>query len=99
MTKARFSRREFLQRITGTAGASLVGGSIVLNPQSLFALRGFTAPVSGTVVQFVDVTSEAKINFKHENGASKDKLMVETFGSGVAWIDYDNRSEERRVGK
>src|SRR6267143_1654894 len=45
---------------------------------------------SGTVVHFVDVTSEAKINFKHENGASKDKLMVETFGSGVAWIDYDN---------
>ena len=45
---------------------------------------------AGTVVQFVDVTSEAKINFKHENGASKDKLMVETFGSGVAWIDYDN---------
>src|SRR5258708_24750173 len=45
---------------------------------------------SSTVVQFVDVTSQAKINFKHENGASKDKLMVETFGSGVAWIDYDN---------
>src|SRR6266704_2040069 len=45
---------------------------------------------SGTLVQFVDVTSDAKINFKHENGASKDKLMVETFGSGVGWIDYDN---------
>ena len=45
---------------------------------------------SGAVVQFADVTSEAKINLKHENGASKDKLMVETFGSGVAWIDYDN---------
>src|SRR5712691_9213092 len=41
-------------------------------------------------VQFVDVTSESKIAFKHENGASKDKLVVETFGSGVAWIDYDN---------
>src|SRR5262249_54570251 len=28
--------------------------------------------------------------FKHENGASAEKLMVETFGSGVAWLDYDN---------
>ncbi len=45
---------------------------------------------AGTLVEFVDVTSEAKINFKHEDGASKEKLMVETFGSGVAWIDYDN---------
>src|SRR5262244_4075945 len=40
--------------------------------------------------QFVDVTVEAKIGFQHENGASKDKLMPETFGSGVAWIDFDN---------
>jgi len=41
-------------------------------------------------VQFVDVAAYAGINFKHENGASKEKLMPETFGSGVAWIDYDN---------
>src|SRR5215468_173938 len=40
--------------------------------------------------QFVDVTAEAKIGFQHENGASKEKLMPETFGSGVAWLDYDN---------
>src|SRR5262249_48737013 len=30
------------------------------------------------------------INFVHQSGASPDKYMVETFGSGVAWIDYDN---------
>src|SRR5215813_8411541 len=41
-------------------------------------------------VQFVDVTAAAEIVFQHENGASKEKLMPETFGSGVAWIDYDN---------
>ncbi len=41
-------------------------------------------------VQFVDVTPQSKIAFRHENGASPDKLVVETFGSGVAWIDYDN---------
>lgn len=41
-------------------------------------------------VQFVNVAAEAGLTFRHENGASKEKLMPETFGSGVAWIDYDN---------
>jgi hypothetical protein len=41
-------------------------------------------------VQFVNVAREAGITFKHENGASKEKLMPETFGAGVAWIDFDN---------
>ena len=41
-------------------------------------------------VPFVDVTSKSKIDFVHKSGASPEKYMVETFGSGVAWIDYDN---------
>jgi hypothetical protein len=41
-------------------------------------------------VRFVDVTAKAGIDFVHQSGASPDKYMVETFGSGVAWIDYDN---------
>jgi hypothetical protein len=40
--------------------------------------------------QFVDVTAKAQIDFVHKSGASPAKYMVETFGSGVAWIDYDN---------
>jgi hypothetical protein len=39
---------------------------------------------------FADVTAKSKIGFVHKSGASPDKYMVETFGSGVAWIDYDN---------
>jgi hypothetical protein len=41
-------------------------------------------------IQFVDVTAKAGIDFVHKSGASPEKRMVETFGSGVAWIDYDN---------
>jgi hypothetical protein len=41
-------------------------------------------------VQFADVTAKAGINFVHKSGASLEKYMPETFGSGVAWIDYDN---------
>jgi enediyne biosynthesis protein E4 len=40
--------------------------------------------------RFVDVTAKALIGFVHTSGASPQKYMVETFGSGVGWIDYDN---------
>ena len=42
------------------------------------------------LTRFADVTAKAGIGFVHKSGASPDKYMVETFGSGVAWIDYDN---------
>ncbi len=41
-------------------------------------------------VQFTDVGVEWGIAFHHDNGASADKQMPETFGSGVGVIDYDN---------
>ena len=47
-------------------------------------------PATGRPALFVDVTAKAKIDFVHKSGASPEKYMVETFGSGVAWIDYDN---------
>src|SRR3977135_4126754 len=44
MAKADCSRREFLQRSAGIAGASIVGGSLVLRPEPLSALSEMTAP-------------------------------------------------------
>jgi hypothetical protein len=42
------------------------------------------------ILRFDDVAAAARIDFVHKSGASPNKYMVETFGSGVAWIDYDN---------
>jgi hypothetical protein len=39
--------------------------------------------------RFADVTAKAGITFVHTSGATPEKHMVETFGSGVAWIDFD----------
>ena len=50
--------------------------------------RAAAAP--GAAIQLVDITAKSNISFVHQSGASPDKRMVETFGSGVAWIDYDN---------
>jgi hypothetical protein len=38
---------------------------------------------------FVDVTREAGIDFRHDNGGFGKKLFPEIMGSGAAWIDAD----------
>lgn len=40
-------------------------------------------------VTFVDVTEESGIRFRHDNAASREKYLVETMGSGCAFLDYD----------
>ncbi|MEE8522996.1 MAG: CRTAC1 family protein [Thermoanaerobaculia bacterium] len=40
-------------------------------------------------VRFVDVTAESGIDFVHYNGAYGDKLLPETMGGGVAFLDFD----------
>jgi hypothetical protein len=37
----------------------------------------------------VDVTAEAGIDFRHHNGAFGKKYLLETMGSGVAFLDVD----------
>ena len=39
---------------------------------------------------FLDVTITAGIDFEHQRGASKTKHLIETMGSGCAFLDYDS---------
>ena len=41
-------------------------------------------------IEFVDVTAQAGIHFKHNSGAFGKKYLPETMGSGVCFLDYDN---------
>jgi hypothetical protein len=43
-----------------------------------------------TMVRFTDITRESGVSFHHVNGASPDKHLVETMGSGGLFFDYDN---------
>ncbi|MCF7763967.1 MAG: CRTAC1 family protein [Verrucomicrobia bacterium] len=45
-------------------------------------------------VRFRDITGEAGIRFVHHNGAYGDKLLPETMGSGVAFLDFDNDGDQ-----
>jgi hypothetical protein len=65
----------------------LAAVACVLSPVLLSAQARGTRPARPL---FVDVTAKAGITFVHKSGASGEKYMVETFGSGLAWIDYDN---------
>jgi hypothetical protein len=65
-----------MTRLAGTALAALVAVA--------------AAGAATTSIQFVDVTREAGIDFRHVNGASADKHLLETMGSGGLFFDYDN---------
>jgi hypothetical protein len=41
-------------------------------------------------VTFTDITQKAGIRFRHVNGSFGKKLLPETMGAGVAFLDYDN---------
>jgi hypothetical protein len=45
---------------------------------------------AGAAVRYTDVSREAGVDFRHINGASPDKHLVETIGSGGLFFDYDN---------
>lgn len=47
-------------------------------------------PCVAANVQFVDVTKEAGIDFRHVNGAEGDYHLPETLGAGGAFFDADN---------
>ncbi|MEI6781496.1 MAG: CRTAC1 family protein [Verrucomicrobiota bacterium] len=48
------------------------------------------APVELPRVRFTNITRESGITFSHHSGARGEKLLPETMGGGVAFLDYDN---------
>ena len=81
-------------------GAAVVGGLFWLKrkpPAAAPQLTRLNAPVVPPsliaeipVARFTDVTAASGITFTHNNGAYGDKLLPETMGGGVAFLDYDN---------
>jgi enediyne biosynthesis protein E4 len=60
---------------------ALVGAAILLAVVSLRAQSNVT---------FENVAKAVGVTFTHVNGASAEKYLVETMGSGAAFLDYDN---------
>ena len=49
-----------------------------------------TLNAAETTLHFTEQTQQAGIHFKHVNGASKEKYLPETMGSGGLFFDYNN---------
>src|SRR5438105_5051763 len=45
-------------------------------------------------VRFTDITAEANIRFTHCNGSFGKKLLPETLGGGVAFLDFDKDGKQ-----
>lgn len=56
------------------------------NAPSEYSGPGIRPPTA----RFDDITRSAGIGFVHENGACGEKLLPETMGGGVAFLDFDN---------
>lgn len=71
------SRRNFLHGLSAAALSQLL-------PARLLAADSRERPI------FSDVTSEAGITWRHFNGASPDRHLIEIMGGGVGFVDFDN---------
>jgi hypothetical protein len=64
--------------------------AILVAALSLFLGRiAWSNEVSNPRMIFRDITREAGINFHPDNAASNQKYLIETMGSGCAFLDYD----------
>src|SRR5436190_3217640 len=61
---------------------------VALLAANLLPIKG--APQQQSAVQFVNIATEAKIDFKHENGSTPEKYMPETMSGGSIILDYNN---------
>jgi len=80
----------------------IVGGGAVLllkhkpatKPAQITKIAGPTPAARSTseipVSRFTDVTKASGVTFVHNNGAYGEKLLPETMGGGVAFLDFDN---------
>ena len=51
-------------------------------------------PVAVPRIVFTDVSQEAGVDFAHVTGAYGERLLPETMGGGVAFLDYDNDGDQ-----
>jgi hypothetical protein len=80
--------------LLGIGALLVVGRKPAPSPAQVTKLAAPTNPdrpqVEPPVARFTDITKEAGVNFIHCNGAYGEKLLPETMGGGVAFLDYDN---------
>ena len=82
--------------VAGIVLATVLGGcqreQTIPEPQVVPVREAEKIPVPQ--VHFTDITKKAGIDFVHTSGAFGKKLLPETMGSGVAFLDYDGDGKQ-----
>ena len=72
-------------------GACIAGSLGGCGPHEAKVSTGQTTDSAAPVrISFSDVTAKTGIDFTHYSGAKGKKMMPETVGGGVAFLDFDN---------
>jgi hypothetical protein len=87
-----------MKRLGVTLAAAMMVSGVIGNPPEggLHVVSGFSRMPqahpqdSRTAIRFTDATRHAGIDFRHVNGASPDKHLPETIGSGGLFFDFDS---------
>lgn len=66
----------------------ILGTSTAIRP-AIFAAQSSKAQDAPIAVRYTDVRNSAKITFQQDSTQTEEKYYLETMGTGVGWIDYD----------
>ena len=87
--------------ILAAAGVAVFLGTRPWQPQEIVEEADISGPipvpeaaVKPPPIKFTDVTESAGIHFVHQNGAYGERLLPETMGGGVAFLDYDGDGDQ-----
>src|SRR6266567_376016 len=71
------------------AALAFGGISIALEPATARSVKPAPGPPISVPVRFTDIARAAGINFKQDATATDQKYYLETMGTGLGWVDYD----------
>jgi len=77
-------RKRFL---LGLLTVSVMAGAIVVI--KALAAQPVTGPPIDIPVRYTDIREAARITFKQDSTETEQKYYLETMGTGVGWLDYD----------
>ena len=73
----------------GMVGALAAAGVLLALHRGLAESAPPASSPASIPVHFTDIARAAGINFKQDSTASEQKYYLETMGTGLGWIDYD----------
>ena len=71
------------------AALAFGGISIALERATARSVKSAPGPPISVPVRFTDAARAAGINFKQDATATDQKYYLETMGTGLGWVDYD----------